>query len=173
MKKIILSIILYVFICTGFSYSQLKIGYIDSKTILSKLPDAQDARQKLDAIIKDWQTALKKLVDQKKEKQEDYDKRKLILTEQTRTELEDQIKNLDQQITEYRDQKFGANGELFKQQEELMKPVQNKIFTAIQAVANDESLDFVFDRSNAAVLLYAKDKYDVTSLVMDKLKLQQ
>jgi outer membrane protein len=173
MKKIILSIILFVFICTSFSYSQLKIGYIDSKTILSKLPDAQDARQKLDAIIKDWQTALKKLVDQKKDKQDDYDKRKLIMTEQTRTELEDQIKNLDQQITEYRDQKFGTNGELFKQQEQLMKPVQNKLFTAIQAVATDENLDFVFDRSNAAVLLYAKDKYDVTSLVMDKLKLQQ
>jgi outer membrane protein len=94
------------------------------------------------------------------------------MTEQTRGDLEDQIKKLDQQITEYRDKKFGANGELFKQQEDLMKPVQNKIFNAIQDVAKDESLDFVFDRSNAVVLLFAKEKYDITPLVMDKLKLQ-
>ncbi|MGD1007147.1 MAG: OmpH family outer membrane protein [Ignavibacteriaceae bacterium] len=172
MKKIILLIILYFFVLTGFSYSQLKIGYVDSKTILSKLLDAQDARQKLDAIIKDWQNDLKKLEDQKKARQDDYDKRKLIMTEQTRGDLEDQIKKLDQQITEYRDKKFGANGELFKQQEDLMKPVQNKIFNAIQDVAKDESLDFVFDRSNAVVLLFAKEKYDITPLVMDKLKLQ-
>ena len=113
----------------GFSYSQLKIGYVDSKTILSKLPDAQDARQKLDAIVKDWQGELKKIEDQKKTKQDDYDKRKLIMTEQTRTDIEDQIKKLDQQISDYSDKKFGTNGELFKQQEDIMKPVQNKIFT--------------------------------------------
>jgi outer membrane protein len=172
MKKINLYLILYIFGLTGFSYCQLKIGYVDSKTILSKLVDAQDARQKLDAIIKDWQSDLKKLEDQKKEKQDDYDKRKLIMTEQIRTDLEDQIKKLDQQIIEYRDKKFGNNGELFKQQEDLMKPVQNKIFNAIQDVAKDESLDFVFDRSNAVVLLFAKEKYDITPLVMDKLKLQ-
>ena len=172
MKKIFLSVLLYIFIFTGLSYSQLKIGYVDSKTILSKLPDAQDARQKLDAIIKDWQSELKKMEDQMKAKQDDYDKRKLIMTEQTRSDLEDQIKKLDQQITEYRDKKFGTNGELFKQQEDIMKPVQNKVFTAIQDVAKDENLDFVFDRSNAMVLLFAKDKYDITPLVMDKLKLQ-
>jgi outer membrane protein len=172
MKKIILSVFLFVFIFAGLSYGQLKIGYVDSKTILSKLPDAQDARQKLDAIIKDWQNELRKLEDQKKTKQDDYDKRKLLMTEQTRKDLEDDIKKADQLITDYRDKKFGANGELFKQQEDLMKPVQNKVFTAIQDVAKDESLDFVFDRSNAVVLLFAKEKYDITPLVMDKLKLQ-
>jgi outer membrane protein len=173
MKKIVLSVLLYIFIFSGLSYSQLKIGFVDSKTILSKLPDALDARQKLDAVIRDWQSELKKMEDQKKTKQDDYDKRKLLMSEQTRADLEDQIKKLDQQISDYRDKKFGTNGELFKQQDDLMKPVQNKIFTAIQDVAKDEELDFVFDRSNAVVLLFAKDKYDVTSLVMEKLKLQQ
>ena len=173
MKKIVLSVILFVFICSGISYSQLKIGFVDSKTILAKLPDAQDAKQKLDAIIKDWQGELKKMEDQLKTKQDDYDKRKLLMSDATRAEVEDQIKKLDDQISDYREKKFGANGEMFKQQEDLMKPVQNKIFNAIQDVAKDEGLDFVFDRSNAVVLLFAKDKYDVTALVMDKLKLQQ
>ena len=173
MKKILFPLVLILSVFTGISYSQLKIGYVDSKTILSKLPDAQDARQKLDGMIRDWQNELKKMEDQRKLKQDDYDRRKLIMTEQTRTELLDEIKKLDQQISDYRDKKFGTNGELFQKQEELMKPVQNKVFTAIQDVAKDEDLDFVFDRSGQIMFLYAKDKYDITPQVMDKLKLQQ
>ena len=173
MKKIIFPLVFVLFVFTNYAFSQLKIGYVDSKTILSKLPDAQDARQKLDGMIRDWQNELTKMEDQKKLKEEDYDRRKLIMTEQMRTELQGEIKKLDQQITDYRDKKFGTNGELFQKQEELMKPVQNKVFNAIQDVAKDEDLDFVFDRSGQVILLYAKDKFDITPLVMDKLKLQQ
>lgn len=172
MKKFILSLAAFIFFFTGISYSQLKIGYVDSKTIMSKLPDAQDARQKIDGLIRDWQTELKKMEDERKAKQEDYDKRKLIMTEQTRNDLEAQIKKLDQQISDFRDKKFGTNGELFQKQEELMKPVQNKVFNAIQDVAKEEDLDFVFDRSGDVMLMYAKEKYDITPQVMDKLKLQ-
>jgi outer membrane protein len=173
MKKIILSLSIFLFIFSGFSYGQLKIGYVDSKTIMSKLPDAQDATQKLDALIREWQADLNKMEADKKAKEEDYDRRKLIMTEQMRNDLESKIKKLDQQINDYRDKKFGTNGELFQKQTELMKPVQNKVFNAIQDVAKEENLDFVFDRSNEVVLLYAKDKFDITSLVLDKLKLQQ
>ena len=173
MKKIILSLSIFLFLFSGFSYSQLKIGYVDSKTIMSKLPDAQDATQKLDALIREWQTDLSKMEADKKAKEQDYDRRKLIMTEQMRNDLEAEIKKLDQQINDYRDKKFGTNGELFQKQAELMKPVQNKVFNAIQDVAKEENLDFVFDRSNEVVLLYAKDKFDITSLVLDKLKLQQ
>ena len=109
----------------------------------------------------------------KKAKEEDYDRRKLIMTEQMRNDLEAKIKKLDKEINDYRDKKFGTNGELFQKQEELMKPVQNKVFNAIQDVAKEQDLDFVFDKSNEVVLLYAKDKFDITSLVLDKLKLQQ
>lgn len=173
MKKIILSICLSLFVFAGFSYSQLKIGYVDSQSILSKLPDAQDARQKLDGLIRDWKAELQKMENNKQAKEQDYDRRKLIMTEQTRNELEAEIKKLDQQISDYRDKKFGTNGELFQKQEELMKPVQNKVFNAIQDVAKEEDLDFVLDRSGQFSILYAKDKYDITPKVMDKLKLQQ
>ena len=172
MKRIFLSLALSLFIFSGLSYSQLKIGYVDSKTIMDKLPDAQDAKQKLDQLIKEWKTDLDKLKQERKAKMEDYDKRKLIMTEQTRKQLEGQIKDLDKQINDYREKKFGTNGELFQKQDELMKPVQNKVFNAIQEVAKEKDLDFVFDRSGDIMLLYAKDKYDITQDVMEKLKLQ-
>ncbi len=173
MKKIILSLSIFIFGFSSVAFSQLKIGFVDSKTIMSKLPDAQDANQKLNALIKEWQAELNKMQADKKAKEADFDRRKLIMTEQMRNDMEAEINKLDKQINEYRDQKFGTNGELFQKQEELMKPVQNKVFNAIQDVAKEENLDFVFDKSNAVVLLYAKDKYDITTLVLDKLKIQQ
>jgi outer membrane protein len=172
MKKIFFSLLFSIILFNGVSFSQLKIGYVDSDAILDKLPDAQDARQKLDAIVQEWQTELNKMESDWKTKYDDYEKRKLIMTDQTRAELESELVKLEQQIADYREKKFGTNGELFQKQEELMKPVQNKIFNAIQEVATQEDYDFVFDRSGDIMILFAKEQYDVTQLVLDKLKLQ-
>ena len=170
--RVSIFIIISLLFLPKISFGQLKIGYVDSKTILSKLPDTQDAHLKLDGLIKDWQLELSKMEADKKAKQDDYDRRKLIMTEQTRNELESEINKLDKQIDDYRTKKFGTNGELFQKQNELMKPIQNKVFNAIQDVAKQEDLDFVFDRSIDNYILFAKDKYDITSQVLDKLKLQ-
>jgi len=173
MKKIIIVFLSGLFIFTLKSFAQLKIGYIDSNTIMDNLPDAQDARQKLDALIQDWQKELNDLQSQWQTKYDDYQKRKLIMTDQTRADLEAELVKLEQQVTDYREKKFGTNGELFQKQDELMKPVQNKVFNAVQDVAQEEDLDFVFDKSGGDVmLLYAKEEYDITPNVMDKLNLK-
>ena len=171
MRKVIF-LILTMVVLSGTSLGQIKIGYVDSDTIMNNLPDAQDARQKLDGIIREWQTELTKLENDWKTKYEDYEKRKLIMTDQTRAELESELVKLEQQISEYREKKFGTNGELFQKQDEIMKPVQNKVFTAIQDVAQEEDLDFVFDRSGDIMLLYAKEEHDLTARVLEKLKLE-
>lgn len=171
MRKVIF-LILTMVVLSGTSLGQIKIGYVDSDTIMNNLPDAQDARQKLDGIIREWQTELTKLENDWKTKYEDYEKRKLIMTDQTRAELEADLVKLEQQISEYREKKFGTNGELFQKQDEIMKPVQNKVFTAIQEVAQEEDLDFVFDRSGDIMLLFAKEEHDLTARVLEKLKLE-
>ena len=172
MKKLSLLLFLFVIPFNGLIKGQLKIGYVDSDSIMDKFADAQDARQKLDAIIQEWQTELTKLENNWKSKYDDYEKRKLIMTDQTRAETESELIKLEQQIGDYREKKFGTNGELFQKQDEIMKPVQNKVFTAIKDVAKDENLDFIFDRSGDVMLLFAKDEYDVTALVLEKLKLK-
>lgn len=164
--------LLFIFLFTGLSFGQLKIGYVDSDTIMDKLPDAQDARQRLDQMIQEWQTELTKLENDWKQKYDEYDKRKLIMTDQTRSEMEQQLVQLEQKISKYREEKFGTNGELFQKQEELMKPVQNRVFSAIEEIAKDEDFDFVFDRSGDIMLLFAKEKYDITGQVLEKLKLE-
>lgn len=172
MKKIILILTAFLAVSFSFTNAQLKIGYVDSDTIMDKFPDAQDARQKLDAFIQDWQNELSKLESNWKSKYDDYEKRKLIMSDQVRADAEAELIRLEQQIAEYRDKKFGTNGELFQKQDEIMKPVQNKVFTAIKDVAKEQNFDFVFDRSGDVMLLFAKDEYDVTALVLEKLKLK-
>ncbi len=172
MKKALLYLCISLFILPGISFAQLKIAYVDSKTIMDNLPDAQDARKKLDELIQQWQNELNKMQSDYNRKEDDFQKRKLIMTDQTRTDAENELKKMKKDIADYRDKKFGTNGELYQKQDELMKPVQNKVFNVIQDIAKDEDYDFVLDKSGDVMLLYAKDKYDITSQVLDKLKLK-
>ncbi|MBZ0181122.1 MAG: OmpH family outer membrane protein [Melioribacteraceae bacterium] len=150
--------------------AQLKIGYIDSDTIMEQLPEAQDAQKKIDAQIQEWQEELNKLEREWKSMYDDYERRKLSMSDQRRAEVERELVAAEDKISAFRQEKFGVEGELFKKQEEVMKPVQNKVFNAIQEVAEEEELDFVFDRSGDIIFLYAKDEYDITNLVLEKLK---
>jgi outer membrane protein len=172
MKLTFISLFIFLPLMSFVSNAQLKIGYVDSDTIMDNYADVQDARQKLDALIQEWQTELRKLESDLKLKEDDYEKRKLIMTEQTSTEAKAEITKLEKEISDYRDKKFGANGELFQKQNELMKPVQNKVFTIIQQVATEENLDFVFDRSGDIIFLYAKPEYDLTTKVIERLKVE-
>ncbi len=171
MKKIYLLIAFFLYIFSGFSAAQLKIGYVDSNTIFDRLPDAQDARQKLDTFIRTWKSELAKMESDLAIKKDDYERRKLIMTEETKKDMEAEITKMQNDINNYRDQKFGTRGELFQKQDELMKPIQNKVFSVIKEVAQEQDLDFVFDRTSDVTLLYAKEQYDITPLVIDKLKL--
>jgi outer membrane protein len=162
-------VLIFALISSGL-FAQLKIGYVDSDAIMKNLPDAEDAKRSLDALIVEWQNEISKLEGDIKFKKEDFEKRKLILTDQMKSDIEAEIKQLEKDLEAYRTKKFGSGGELFLKQDEVMKPVQNKVFTAIQMVAKDEDLDFIFDRSGAVMILFAKDKYDITSKVLDKLK---
>lgn len=168
MKKLLF---LFAFLLpTQLLFGQLKIGYVDSEYIMDQLPDAQDAETKLDAIIQEWQEELQKLKDEWQTAYDDYEERKLIMSDQKRIETERELINMEEKINDFRQKKFGVNGELFKKQNEVMKPIQNKIFTAIEEVAEEEDYDYIFDRSGDIIFLYAKDEHDVTNLVLEKLQ---
>jgi len=150
--------------------AQVTIGWISSQTIMDKLPEAQEAQRQLDAIVADWQSELTKMQNEWQKKYDDYDKRKLILTDQGRAAAEKELQELDKKIGEFRTRKFGQNGELFVKQNEFMKPVQDKVFKAIRDVAKDEGYDYVFDKSGEILLMYTSEKYDLTQKVLERLK---
>lgn len=170
MKKIaIVFFIIGLFITSNLS-AQLKIGYVDSNTIMKQISDAQDAQKVLDATIQEWKTELAKKQNTLKSKKKDFEDKKLILSNMKKSELQKEMDALGKEISDYRNSKFGVNGELFKKQKELMKPIENKVFNVITDVAEEKDLDFVFDRSGDIIFLYAKEKYDITNDVLDRLK---
>lgn len=149
--------------------AQQKIGWINSQAIMDKLPEAQDAQHQLDNLIADWQSELAKMQNDWQKKYAEYDKKKLILTDQLRADAEKELADLDKKISDYRTKKFGQNGELFTKQNEIMKPVQNKIFKVLKDLAAEENFDYIFDKGSDTLLMYSNDKYDLTDRVLDRM----
>ncbi|MDD8018465.1 MAG: OmpH family outer membrane protein [Bacteroidota bacterium] len=162
-------LVLFVFASTGL-LAQTKIAYINSATIMEQLPEAQDAQKQLDAQSSEWQNELTRMGNEIQSKVEDYDKRKLIMSDKRRAEVEAELQTLDKKLVDYRNQKFGTSGEMFNKQNELMKPIQEKIFKAVKDVADEEGYDYVVDRSSSTLLLYANTKHDLTQKVLTKLQ---
>ncbi len=152
------------------SSAQMKIGYINSEAIMQQLPEAQDAQKQLDAISTDWQSDLTKMQTDLQHRFEDYDKKKLVMSDKKRADVEKELQDLERKMVDYRTAKFGANGELFTKQNELMKPVQDKLFKAVKDVADEGGYDYVFDKSSTTLLMYSNEKNDLTSKVLAKLQ---
>jgi outer membrane protein len=161
-----------ILMCTGLSLGQQKIGHVSSDAIMKQLPDAQDAQKQLDAMVAEWQGELNTMQQDWQKKFDDYDQKKLIMSEARRADAEKELRDLDQRIAEYRNQKFGQNGELFQKQNELMKPVQDRVFKAIEDVAKEEGYDYVLDKSGEILMMYANEKYDLTPKVLERLQIE-
>ncbi len=163
-------VILLLFASVIPSSAQMKIGYINSEAIMQQLPEAQDAQKQLDAISTDWQGELTKMQTDLQHRFEDYDKKKLVMSDKRRAEVEKDLQDLEKKMVDFRTAKFGANGELFTKQNDLMKPVQDKLFKAVKDVADEGGYDYVFDKSSTTLLMYSNEKNDLTSKGLVKLQ---
>jgi outer membrane protein len=161
-------ILILFFLLPLFGIAQQKIGFMDSESIMKQLPEAQDAQKKIDILIQNWKDDIADMEKDWKTRFDAYDKRKLIMSDQSRANTEKELQELDKKIMDYRTQKFGQNGELSKKQLEVVKPIQDKIYQALQEIAKEDSYDFVFDKSGQLSLLITNDKFDLTTKVLDR-----
>ncbi len=167
MKRI--SLLFSLFLFAALASAQTKIAFINSATVMEQLPEAQDAQKQIDGLAQQWQTELNQMAADMQKKVDDYDKRKLIMSDKRRAEVEKDLQEMDKKIIDFRNTKFGTSGEMFTKQNELMKPIQEKIFKAVKDVADEESYDYVVDRSSSTMLLFANAKHDLTQKVIAKL----
>ncbi len=166
---LLLTGILAVMLLPAASFAQAKIGWINSQAVMDKLPEAQDAQKQIDNLVAEWQSELAKMQNDWQKKYEEYDKKKLLMTAETRAANEKDLQDLDRKIADYRSKKFGQNGELFNKQNELMKPVQNKLYKVLQDLAKDDGYDYILDKSGDVLLMYTSDKFDLTAKVLDRM----
>jgi outer membrane protein len=103
--------------------------------------------------------------------EKDYQAEEILLTSDQKKQKKDALGLQENELVKYREDKFGSNGSLFKKREELIKPIQDKLFEAVQSVAKKEALDFIFDKASGVQMLYANPKFDKTFEVMEELSI--
>ncbi len=171
---------LIILLTLGFMFAEsprdqsLKIGYVDSSTILGLLPDAQAAQAKLDTLVQDWSDTLKQMSTEYQTDVNDYTRQAAMLTERAKQEQQEQINNLLQKMQAYRQKTIGQGGILDQTRERMMKPIRQRVYKAIAVVARREGMQLVLDKNEQIpVVLYADPFYDITYKVLDVLSRQQ
>lgn len=163
MKKIIL--ILSVLICSWAAHAQ-RYAVIDSKIILEKIPDYGDAQRRLDEFSRLWQQE----IDQKQaaldKMYKDYDAEQIMLTDALKKKREDEMFNKEKELRELQKKRFGFEGDLFKKRQELIKPVQDKVYMAVQKLASEKQYDFILDKSEGITVIFADPKLDKSADIL-------
>ena len=163
-------IFIFVFLFSSVLSAQQKVAYVVSESIIKELTEAQEAQKQLDAFSREWQSELKRMEEELNLKFEEYDRKKLMMSDRKRADEEKGLQDLDTKMVDYRQKKFGTDGEMFQKQNEIMKPIQEKILKAIKDVATALEYDYVFDKSSSTLLMYSNDKHDITQKVIEQLK---
>ncbi len=167
MKKLLfISILCFAF--AGGSFAQ-RYAVIDSKYILSKLPEYTEAQQKLDQFSKMWQQEIDQKSAALDKMYKDYDAEKVMLSDDLKKKREDEIYNKEKEVRDLQRQRFGYQGDLFKKREELIKPIQDKVYNAIQKLAAEKLYDFILDKSDGITVIFADPKLDKSDDVLKEL----
>jgi outer membrane protein len=168
-KKFILGfIIMAVFVSLTFAQQgSPKIGFVNSEKIINELPEAKESQQKLEGMVASWQDEIKKRSDALQSKYEEYQKQANMLNESAKQARQKELVEEENKLKQYQAEK---QQELAVQREKIMKPIQEKVFKAIEKVAKDKKLSFVFDKANDVPLLYADPVFDYTPDVIIYLK---
>ena len=146
-----------------------RYAIIDSKYILEKIPDYKEAQKKLDQFSELWQQE----IDQKQvavdKMVKDYDAEQVMLTDVLKKKREDEIYNKEKELRDLQKKRYGFEGDLFKKRQELIKPIQDKFYNAVQKLAVDKQYDFILDKSEGITVIFADPKLDKSDDVLRNL----
>ncbi|MBS1510904.1 MAG: OmpH family outer membrane protein [Bacteroidetes bacterium] len=164
---------LFLLACTSilfaFAANAQRYAIIDSKYILEKLPEYKDAQKRLDQFSEQWQQE----IDQKQtivdKMLKDYDAEQVMLSDDLKKKREDEIYNKEKELRDLQKKRFGFEGDLFKKRQELIKPIQDRVYNAVQKLAVDKQYDFILDKSEGITVIFADPKLDKSDDVLRNL----
>lgn len=165
-------LITFFFLIFGLNFvNAQRFGYIDTDFILNKMPDYKKAQDEIDQLTEAW---AKEVDDMNKEINGMYSAlqaEQVLLTAEMKTERTAAIQKKEEEMKEYQKKVFGFKGLLFLKQQELVKPVQDKVWDAVDKVAKQNNLAIVFDKASELVMIYTDPRFDYTDFVLDELGL--
>lgn len=148
-----------------------KFGYIDSDFILNKMPDYKKAQDEIDQLSGAWQKEVEEMQKKVEGLYISYQAEQVLLTEEMKQERLDEIGKKEKELKEYQRKVFGFGGLFFLKKQELIKPLQDKVFDAVEKVAKANRLAIIFDKSGELVMMYTDPRHDYTDFVLEELGL--
>lgn len=153
----------------SLTLSAQKVGCVDTKYILDNIPDYKTAQSKLEQISIEWQKEIevKKLtIDQM---YKNYQADKILLSQEMCLKKEQEIEKAEKELQELQEKYFGKNGELFKEREKLVKPIQDKVFNAIKQLAESKGYSLIIDKAGSTSVLYVSSKNEHSNDILKQL----
>ena len=167
MKKAILLLAFTLLTLTG-AFAQ-RFAYVDSDFILKHMPEYASAQKQIEALSVQWQKEVDQRFQEIDRLYKAYSADQVLMTADMKKRREAEIADKEKTAKDFQREKFGPDGELAKKSNAIIKPVQDKMAKAIQAVAENESLDMIFDKNSEVMMLYANPRYDKSNDVLTKL----
>lgn len=147
-----------------------RIAYVKVNDILESLNEYQAAQKELDRLAQGWRQDIAQEYDEIKGMYNRYQAEQVLLSEEERKRREEEIMAKEKQVRDLQKAKFGPEGELFKRRQDLVRPIQEQVYAAIEEYAQERGYDFIFDKSGSAGMIFSNPSYDKTEDVMKKLK---
>ena len=144
----------------------VRIGYIDTEYILQNIPEYQDASSQLEVKVQQWKSEIEQRLTDIDSKKKQLNSESVLLTKELYEERLEDISYEEAEILDYQQKRFGPNGDLMIQKQQLIQPIQDQIFAAVQEIADGKQYDFIFDKSADVVMLYSADRFDLSELVI-------
>lgn len=167
MKKLFLTS-LAIFFAINMMQAQ-KFAYVDTQYILDNIPEFAEAQAQLDEISSTWQKEIEAKFGEVDKMYKDYQVQSVLLPEDMKKKKEQEITDKEKEAKALQRTRFGKDGDLFKKRQELVKPIQEKIYNAIQDIANNNNYAVIFDKGGSLTMMYANPKYDISDDVLDQL----
>jgi outer membrane protein len=164
MKKIL--VLVFSFLSFGFAVNAQRYAVIDSKYILNKMPEYKQAQDKLDQFSQSWQQEIDTKQAELDKMEKDYEAEQVMLSDDLKKKREDELFNKEKEVRDLQKKRFGFQGDLYKKREELIKPIQDRVYSAIQKLAVDKSYDFILDKSEGITVIFADPKLDKSDDVL-------
>ena len=146
-----------------------KYAFIDTKYILSQMPEYTTAQKEIDDMAEKWQKEIEQQYNEIEQKYKVYQAEEILLPEETKKIRQQEIIELEMKAKEMQKKRFGVEGDLFKKRKELIDPIQEKIYKAVKQLAKDNSYSFILDKSKNSNIIYAEPKYDKSDAVLRKI----
>ncbi len=163
MKKLFVSLCLAgVIISAGAQ----RFAFVDSQYILSRIPEYKSAQDELNQLSIQWQKEIEAKYSEIDQLYKAYKADEVLLTEDMKQKRQTDIEQKEQAVKDLQKQRFGVNGDLFKKRQELVKPLQDKIYNAVQDLAEKQNLAIIFDKSSDLTMLYSSPKYDKSDEIL-------